>query len=227
MKKTVAKQKDKRKVGRPLKSEVGANEVREKILQAAEIVFSEKGIHAAGLREIAKRSKHSLAIVTYYFKTKENLVLAVLDRHLDGHRSAVGDVLGQNQGELTLARLCEICRAAMDWYGTEPGLRSYRIQLSAKLDKSRKIESRAREYWTGSTQMLATMMRKLNPSLDEAESLQRAIFLLLLLRVRTELNWVYARSSGQKRDPATVVQGYENWLLKKILPMLVEQEAPK
>lgn len=227
MKKSVGKQKDKRRVGRPRKTEVGANEVRGKILEAAEHVFSEKGIHAAGLREIAKRSRHSLAIVTYYFKTKENLVLEVLDRHLEDHREAIAEVLQKYRGELSMEGLADVSRAAMAWYGTEAGLRSHRIQLSTKLDKSRKLETRARDYWTRSTEMMATMIRGLNPKLDEAESLQRALILLLLLQVRTDLHWVYAGNSGQKRDPARVVQGYEKWLLARILPMLVEQEAPK
>lgn len=227
MKKSVGKQKDKRRVGRPRKTEIGANEVRGKILEAAAHVFSEKGIHAAGLREIAKYSKHSLAIVTYYFKTKENLVLEVLSRQLEGYRHAIGKALPKNAGEISLQSLADMSQAAMEWAGTGPGLRSHRIQLSTKFDKSRRLEAWSRDYWTRNTELTAKMIREINPSLDEAEALQRAVILLLLIQLRTDLNWVHARNSGQKRDPATVVQGYENWLLKRILPMLVEQEAPK
>lgn len=227
MKKSVRKQKDKRRVGRPRKAEIGANEVREKILEAAAHVFSEKGIHAAGLREIAKYSRHSLAIVTYYFKTKENLVLEVLNRQLDGYRHATEKVLEKSRGEVSLQVLTDISRAAMEWYGTGPGLRSHRIQFSAKLDKSRRLEDWSRDHWMQDTEMTAKIIREINPSLDEAEALQRAVILLLLMQVRTDLLWVYARNSGQKRDPATVVHGYENWLLQRFLPMLVEQAAPK
>lgn len=217
MKKNAGKQRAKRRVGRPLKSEVGSNEVRGKILEAAEYVFSEKGIHAAGLREIAKRSKHSLAIVTYYFKTKENLILAVLDRHSEDHRKALSLVLAKHQGPLTLQRLGEFLRAEMEWYGTQPGLRSYRIQQSTKLDLSRKIAAHMRDFWTESTERLAEMIREVNPTLDDLDAKQRGLMLLMLLQVRCELSLT----------DGPVVQGYEQWFLKKILPMLVEEDAPK
>jgi AcrR family transcriptional regulator len=227
MKKAVAKHKTKRPVGRPPKSEVGANEVREKILEAAEHVFSEKGIHGAGLREIAKRSRHSLAIVTYYFKTKENLVLEVYDRQFHSRRLAMNTTQDESDHKATLQSLENMFREALSWYGTEAGLRSYRLQLSVKMEGSATLDARSKDYWTKTTSTVSGMMKQINPSLSEAEALERTVILLLLVRARTELYWGYGTPSGQSRDSElAMVQTYEGWLFKHFLPMLVGQAKP-
>jgi TetR/AcrR family transcriptional regulator len=58
-------------------------ESREKILQAAEKVFAEKGRHGARMEEIAGRAKVNKAMVYYFFKSKENLFNDVLSGALD------------------------------------------------------------------------------------------------------------------------------------------------
>lgn len=227
MKKAVARQKTKRRVGRPPKSEVGANEVREKILEAAEQVFSEKGIHGAGLREIAQRSRHSLAIVTYYFKTKHNLILEVYDRQFRSRSLAMNAVKDEAGGKVTLQGLEDIFREALKWYGTEAGLKSYRIQLSVKMEGDPALEARSKDYWTKTTSSVSEMMKKINPSLGDAEALERTVILLLLVRARTELYWGYGSPSGQSRgSELAMVRSYEAWLFKQFLPMLVRQAKP-
>ena len=53
------------------------NEKQIAILRVAEEVFSEKGFEAASIREISKRAKINLAMVSYYFGSKEKLVEAL------------------------------------------------------------------------------------------------------------------------------------------------------
>lgn len=55
-------------------------EITDRILQAAEAIFSEKGLEKATLREITARAKVNLAAVSYYFGSKSMLTLAVFDR---------------------------------------------------------------------------------------------------------------------------------------------------
>ncbi len=50
------------------------------ILDAAEKVFSEKGPDAAGLKDVAMKAGISHALITYYFGTYDQLVIAVLER---------------------------------------------------------------------------------------------------------------------------------------------------
>ena len=50
------------------------NEKKIAILQAAEKIFSIRGIDAASVREISKEANINVAMISYYFGSKEKLV---------------------------------------------------------------------------------------------------------------------------------------------------------
>ena len=54
---------------------------RERILVAAERRFAERGVSATALREIAADSGVAINLISYHFKTKEELLEAVLEHH--------------------------------------------------------------------------------------------------------------------------------------------------
>jgi AcrR family transcriptional regulator len=55
-------------------------ETKDKILKAAETLFSELGFSGTSIREIAAKSDTNIASVNYHFKSKENLYWQVMDR---------------------------------------------------------------------------------------------------------------------------------------------------
>jgi len=55
---------------------------RERILNAAELLFVEQGFEATSLRQITSRAGANLAAVNYHFGTKEALVRDIFDRRL-------------------------------------------------------------------------------------------------------------------------------------------------
>lgn len=57
-----------------------AEATRERILDAAEELFALSGFHGTSMRDVAERSKHRLALITYHFKTKEDLFSRVVER---------------------------------------------------------------------------------------------------------------------------------------------------
>lgn len=59
-------------------------EVRQRILEAAEAVFAERGYGAATTREIATRAGIGKRMLFYYFASKEAVYRAVLDRVVGG-----------------------------------------------------------------------------------------------------------------------------------------------
>jgi AcrR family transcriptional regulator len=79
---------------------------RERILDAAERLFADRGFHGVSLRDITQRAEVEMALASYHFGTKENLLRAVVARRADEHRRDM------------LARL----DAAID--GAKPGLPS-------------------------------------------------------------------------------------------------------
>lgn len=60
----------------PLAQELSAPQVH--LLRNAYHLISERGVHRVALEDIAERAEVSKGILLYYFKTKENLVLATM-----------------------------------------------------------------------------------------------------------------------------------------------------
>ena len=58
-----------------------AESARERILVAAERRFAERGVSATALREIAADSGVAINLISYHFKTKDELLEAVLEQH--------------------------------------------------------------------------------------------------------------------------------------------------
>jgi AcrR family transcriptional regulator len=56
---------------------------RERILDTAERLFAEKGLDATSLRDITSEAKANLASVNYYFRSKDDLILAVYSRRIE------------------------------------------------------------------------------------------------------------------------------------------------
>lgn len=50
------------------------------ILDSAEELFAQKGLNGASLRQIASLAKVDVSLITYHFKTKDNLFGAVIER---------------------------------------------------------------------------------------------------------------------------------------------------
>src|SRR5260370_15461424 len=56
---------------------------RASIIEAAVAVIAEKGLQRLSLSQIEKKAKMSRGQLTYYFKAKEDILLAVFDRLLE------------------------------------------------------------------------------------------------------------------------------------------------
>ena len=62
---------------------------RRHLLDAARIVFSERGFHGASIDEVAARAGFTKGAVYSNFTSKDDLFLAVLDDHLDQQMAAI------------------------------------------------------------------------------------------------------------------------------------------
>jgi AcrR family transcriptional regulator len=60
-----------------------ANDTKGRILDAAERLFAEVGYDAVSVRDVAKRAKILLGLITYHFRTKEIMFEAVIARRAE------------------------------------------------------------------------------------------------------------------------------------------------
>jgi AcrR family transcriptional regulator len=71
-----------RRPGRPARgrAEATPDPVRERLLEAAQQLFAERGYDAVSVRELARAAHVSPAMIAYYFRDKAGLLDAVFDR---------------------------------------------------------------------------------------------------------------------------------------------------
>ena len=58
--------------------ETNFNDKQIKILEVAELLFSEKGFDGTSIRDISKEAKINIAMISYYFGSKERLLEALI-----------------------------------------------------------------------------------------------------------------------------------------------------
>ena len=58
--------------------ETNFNDKQIKILEVAEVLFSEKGFDGTSIRDISKEAKINIAMISYYFGSKERLLEALI-----------------------------------------------------------------------------------------------------------------------------------------------------
>ncbi len=94
---------------------------RDKILEAALDLFAEKGFHATSVDQIAKRAGVSKGLTYNYFKSKEELLIAIIDN--------------------TSAEMTKVARNHLASAGYQIALRDMLAQLGTMLTTRRKLLS--------------------------------------------------------------------------------------
>lgn len=74
------------------RAQARAEAQRERILDAAEQCFAERGFHAANMAGIAEGAGISAGLTYRYFASKDEIVLAIIGRQLELSRHAIGDL---------------------------------------------------------------------------------------------------------------------------------------
>jgi AcrR family transcriptional regulator len=72
-------------------------DIRERIVRAARHEFLHLGVEASSLRAIARRARTSIGMIYYYFPTKEDLFLAVIEGPYARLVTAIGDILNTRE----------------------------------------------------------------------------------------------------------------------------------
>lgn len=103
---------------------------REKILDAAEALFAERGYHGVSIREIVALAGVELALVHYYFGPKDALFREVIERrateHVADHLAALETLRAESVGPPGVADLIRaFCVPMFEKMGRGPQWRNY------------------------------------------------------------------------------------------------------
>lgn len=91
-----------RRKGRPLATEVG--DTREELLNAATRLFSEQGVAATSMSEIAVSVGVTSAMIHYYFKNRERLLEAVVEERIGVFFELLHKHVKQNDDSAVMVR---------------------------------------------------------------------------------------------------------------------------
>ena len=140
----------------------------EQIKEAAKRVFTRKGYAATRTRDIAEEAGHNLALLNYYFRSKEKLFDIIM---LENLQLFISDVMGLiNDTNTTLQQKVELLAGHyIDMLIENPGLPAFILhavntgpeELVAKVTKAHNLQDTciARQW----AEMAATLTFNLNP----------------------------------------------------------------
>ena len=112
---------------------------RERILDAAEGVFAERGFHGASLRDLAAAAGVTRSLIHHHFGSKEQLWLAVGDRLFADYGAWQSEIL--DRGELGLERFEESARALFRFLAHSPSF----VRLRAWTNAANSVDRPHRE----------------------------------------------------------------------------------
>lgn len=73
------------------------NSAEEKIKEAARKLFTEKGFEATKTREIAEAAGINLALLNYYFRSKQKLYDIIMDENMASFKKGIAELFGNTE----------------------------------------------------------------------------------------------------------------------------------
>jgi AcrR family transcriptional regulator len=114
---------------------------REHVLDAAEAVVAERGLHDTTLRDIAARAEYSVGALYQFFEGKSDLLTAVLTRRNDTLLGALRDAIDAAPGPL--AALHAIVDVEVEHFTRYPGAwRLFEDMLGGGVNLARRLAQR-------------------------------------------------------------------------------------
>jgi AcrR family transcriptional regulator len=94
---------------------------RERLLDAAERHFAERGFHGASLRDVGREMKMANASLLYHFPSKRRMYAAVLERIAVSLMAVADELDAATESCDHDTRLRQLCDRMLDWSTTYPG----------------------------------------------------------------------------------------------------------
>jgi AcrR family transcriptional regulator len=160
-------------------------QTRERVLDAAEQLFAEKGLHGVSTREITRQAGANISAINYYFGGKEGLVLAVLTRRLQPiqqRRIAALDAV-EKTAATGRPKLEDILEALIrplveDAFQEAPGHTHFARLMGRVLGETGEtVERLRRAHFVPLFQRFEAALRQALPRVSEEELFWRMIFI--------------------------------------------------
>ena len=158
---------------RPLRD---ADATRNRLLDAAEALFADRGYHAVSMRDIARRARVNLAAAGYHYGSKENLFVEALSRRvrpLNERRLAALSALEARKKPPTIAEIFDAFARVMIEEAVEnpeTGRRLNRLLSRAFAESDEIAQHVFRQELLHVALRFIQAVRKVSPGLTEEEA---------------------------------------------------------
>lgn len=171
----------------PAQTRANGDQTREKIMNAAELLFGRRSFDTVSLRDITNEAGVTLALASYHFGAKENLFNAIIARRADVLNRARRERLAalEARGALTVETLLDAFMRPLfeQMRSNDEGWRAYLMLLAALGSDGRWLDQ-IRENYDETASIFIERMKKLLPDVPE-EALMRGFSFALVLMLQT------------------------------------------
>lgn len=156
---------------------------KEKIVNAAEVLFAEQGFSETSMRLITSVAKVNLAAVNYHFGSKKDLIQAVIDRYFIKFSDRVGKAFAklEQQSHVSMDEVLNallIPVVEMDMKSTDSAANFMRLLGRAYTESQGHLKVFLSNKYGHLQTQLTDLVHKANPELDRNEVFWRLHFML-------------------------------------------------
>jgi TetR/AcrR family transcriptional regulator, regulator of cefoperazone and chloramphenicol sensitivity len=173
--------------------------VRERLLDAAEELFSERGFDGTSVRDLARAADCNIASVNYYFGSKEKLYEEVWRRHLisqrDSRVASIDKVMADSGGKPSLEELLRSFAFAFvgSLVDQREGRRLIRLMARELIDPHLPSDMFGQEVIKPTLTVMQDALKKVCPDLNESK-VPLVVFSLVgqlihTIRIKPILKW--------------------------------------
>jgi AcrR family transcriptional regulator len=180
------------------KIEIGSSkEVKDKILESAEILFSEKGFSGTKVREITAMAGCNLAAINYHFGGKDNLYYQVIRQHLNIMRNVriagINKVMNEKKENISLEQLLRAFAEAFvePFVDKKKSQRFMKLMIHEFLDPKMPKKMFIEEMVTPVLNAFGNAMKKIYPEIKERTILTSTISIVGQLMHSIHLNEIF------------------------------------
>lgn len=159
---------------------MSADDRRRQILAAAEVCFARSGFHQASMQEICKAADLSPGSVYRYFRSKDDLIAALIDDYRDQTSRLFAAAGGEADVVAALVRIAgEVLRDL-----ERPAVGPLHFECTAESVRNPRVAERVRQADAQAVAELAELLRRgqatgrLDPALDPATTARTLIALI-------------------------------------------------
>jgi AcrR family transcriptional regulator len=160
------------------KTRAGVRQVRDRILDAAERLFAERGFFGASVRDITRAAEVGIAAVNYHFNSKEELFREVVVRRA----TVLNEARTAQLAELSSARGSQVARVSaivtayvqplLTHGATDPGYRAYFALMAQATSSTLPALALLADHFNAAAARFVSEMAQVYPDAPRATVLQ-------------------------------------------------------